>query len=143
MARGGQGSVCVELWSGSRVRGARCQHRLGHAPLSEGSFGFGVELYAGLKVKRRMWAQNTQRGRPTWGFGFSAFVSCSSVFASEVFCSSDSASGSASPLARLAASTSFASLMLFSSCGTARVLNGKLRELHASVQPRGGCWARV
>ena len=95
------------------------------------------------------WLLHTQisegkRGRPTWGFGFSAFVSCSSVFASEAFCSSDSATGSALPLARLAASTSFASLMLFSSCGTALVLNGKLRELHdASVRPRGGCWARV
>jgi hypothetical protein len=43
-------------------------------------------------------------------------------------------------LARLAASTSFASLTLSSNCGKNA---SKLCELHASVQPRGGYWARV
>ena len=38
-----------------------------------------------IEVRQR---RREGRARRTWGFGFSAFVPCSSVFASEVSCSS-------------------------------------------------------
>ena len=38
----GEKAQCVSSSGRALVRGARCRHRLGHAPLSEGSLGFGV-----------------------------------------------------------------------------------------------------